>query len=308
MIRYARAPSDALRELLGPAGFLAPLLAPRVVAGLPLDIHLREQGHIKVYCGLTGILDAGLTRGRVRITAHPTYVAQGCGAELFRTWSTDEPDFAAALERYYGGVVVGARWIVGEGAVQAAWSAVCDPWHPIDREAVLGYADAATRTRTRGATAVAAAWAELDPVRLAGRWPPPSVKDAAELDQLGIDADGRLVLIELKDAAATSKSGMFYAPLQLLQYVHEWSAAYEVVRGDLNRLRDARIALGLSTPALPALSGGLRPVIGFGEDVRTAEVRARFDAVLAIANRHLPSGVPPIEVWAISQGRPKRLT
>jgi len=63
------------------------------------------------------------------------------------------------------------------------------------------------------------------------------------------------------------------------------------------------------TPAnipLP-LRGGLRPVVGFGADTRSTEVRARFDTVRAIVNRHLPAVASPMEAWVMENGKPVRL-
>jgi len=154
---------------------------------------------------------------------------------------------------------------------------------------------------------VQAARAALEAHGGASGWAPlPKTKVGAELDQLAVDPEGRLVLIELKDAAA-SPASVFYSPLQLLQYVHEWAAAYDAVRPCLDALREARIAVGLSPPSMPPLTPGLRPVIGFGEDKRSTEVRARFEVVLDIVNRHLPSGALPIEVWAVSEQKVRRL-
>ena len=138
---------------------------------------------------------------------------------------------------------------------------------------------------------------------MASGWaPPPAGKVGAELDQLAVDSAGRLVLIELKHAGA-SPASVYYAPLQLLQYVHEWAISFETVRNDLCALIDARREIGLSPADIPTLKGGLRPVIGFGPDIRSAKVRTRFDAVLAVAQRHLPEGVSPIEVWAMPDER-----
>jgi hypothetical protein len=301
MTRYSRAPSNALRAALEPRGVLGPLLQRRSVRGLALDVHLREGDHLHVYCGLTRLVDASLTRKHARIKAHPTYTNQACGTRLFRDWPLAEDGFAETLHHYYDNVLVGDRHLRGEGAVQAAWSALESPWFPFDREAVLGYGP--MLGRAAGASpAVLAALSDLESMRGSGGWATPG-PFGGEVDQLGIDVQGRLVLIELKDAAS-SPSKVYHSPLQLLQYVHEWAAAYEQVRPGLDALREARIAVGLSPPHLPMLSGGLRAVIGFGEDARSDEVRARFDVVLDIVNRHLPHGLAPIEVWKLTDGRP----
>lgn len=307
MIRYARAPSPALVTLLQPGGFLAPLLAPRRAAGLPLDIHLRERDHVHLYCGLTRLVDASLSGGRVELKADPAYTAQPCAAGLFRAWSTTELGLASAIESYLAGVQVRPAYTRAEGAVQASWSAVVDPWVPFDREAVLGYADTAAQTAGRLAPAVAAARAELEPIREEGRWAPlPAGKVSAELDQLAVDPSGKLVLVELKDAAASAAS-VYYAPLQLLQYVHEWAAALPRVQHQLALLLQRRRELGLTPAGAPDLAGALRPVVAFGEDLRSHEVRARFRTVRRVVNRHLPAGVGPIEEWSITAGKPVRL-
>jgi hypothetical protein len=307
MIRYARAPSLAFRQLLATGGLLAPLLAQRIVAGVPLDVHLREGDHLHVYCGLTRIVDAWLAGGRVRVDAHKTYTSQACGEGLFRSWTRGEAGFSDALDTYMAAVAVGPAFVRREGAVQAAWAQVRSPWTPFDREAVLGYRDTAAQTVGRAFPQVAAARAELERLRLAGRWAPmPEGKVGAELDQLAVDPGGRLVLVELKDAAA-SPASVFYAPLQLLQYVHEWAAAFDGVKHQLDAILTARIALGMSPPEIPRLVGGLRPVVGFGPDVRSAEVRARFETVLAVVNRHLPDGAAPMEAWGMGREKPTRL-
>ncbi|MBT9559006.1 MAG: hypothetical protein IV100_23445 [Myxococcales bacterium] len=307
MIRYARAPSAAFAGLLSRGGILSPLLAHRVVAGLPLDLHLRERDHIHAYCGLTRLIDASFSGGRILVTAHTTYTSQSCAGGLFRPWSCDEGGFVDAVHGYLEGVAVRPALVQHEGAVQAAWAAVRSPWVPFDREAVLGYTDSAAQATGRAFLEIAAARAELERVRTAGRWATlPVGKVGAELDQLAVDPAGRLVLIELKNAAAKPES-VYYSPLQLLQYLHEWAIALDVVREQLHEFMAARIALGMSPPDMPRLSGGLRPVVAFGADLRNAEVRSRFEVVRAIANGHLPAGVSPIEVWAMEGGRPVRL-
>lgn len=299
MIRYDRAPGRTLLDLLRPGGFLAPLLVPRAVAGLPLDVHFRERDHVHVYCGQTRLLDVSIVRGGVRVDAHETYASQSGATGLCRTWSVGEAGLHAALDTYLGSVVVGARWIAKEGAVQVAWASVRQPWMPLDREAVLGYG---ANDRARVFPEVQAARVALEVARATHGWAAlPPTKSAAELDQLAIDSGGRLVLVELKDAAS-SPASVSYSPLQLLQYVHEWAAAYDAVRPGLDKLREARVEVGLSPASMPRLTDGLRPVIGFGEDTRSAEVRARFNAVMEVVNRYLPPGTPPIEVWSVWRG------
>ena len=57
-ISCLRAPSDGLRKLLMPGGFLEPLMAlnGRKFNGAELDVHFRINDEVQVYCGLTVIL------------------------------------------------------------------------------------------------------------------------------------------------------------------------------------------------------------------------------------------------------------
>jgi hypothetical protein len=161
MTRYNRTPSPAFQALLAPGGFLSPILMSRTVAGLLIDVHLREKDHLNVYCGLTSLLEVSLVGREVRIGANSAYTAQSCGSGLFRVWATDEQGLSEALECYFAGVSVGERWFCGEGAVQAIWARVRDPWTPFDREAVLGYEDDVDQTSGRAFSQVQTARDEI---------------------------------------------------------------------------------------------------------------------------------------------------
>lgn len=301
-MRYKRAPSDEFRAVLSGAGLLAPLLRVRTVAGLRLDVHLREDDHVHAYCGLTRLVDASLKGGRIRVCSHQTYKKQPCAVGLFRNWDLREPGFESALERYLAKVAVAAAQTKREGSVQAAWASVKSPWTLLDREAVIGYDSTKAQSAARASAKVAAARGAV--ALLADSWANlPHDMTGAELDQLAVDGVGNLVLLELKFEGASPDS-IYYAPLQLLQYVHEWHGAFDTLRNDLNRLRDARVELGLSPASMPKITGGLRPAIGFGEDQLTPTAEPRLRSVCAIANKHLPPDVPPIEVWALRGGVP----
>jgi hypothetical protein len=279
------------------------LLVRRTVSGLLLDVHLREDDHVHLYCGLTRLVDAWRTSKGATLSANKAYTSQSCGARLFRTWSPGEGGLAEALDEYLANVVVGSAHVRSEGAVQAAWAGITTPWTPFDREAVFGYADTPSATSARSFASVRAPRDEIESLRKLEGWAPTPVdKVGAELDQIAVDPSGRLVLIELKHAGASAAS-IYYAPLQLLQYVHEWATGLETVRHDLRSLVEARKELGLSPSDMPEIGNELRPVVGFGPDLRSATVRAQFDQVRRIANRHLPYGASLIEDWAMEPGR-----
>ena len=308
---YDRAPSDQFMALLAPGGFLESLthLRERTVAGLKLDVQLRANDEVHVYCGLTRLMVIRRAAGgKVLVTADSVYRKQDRDARFFKEWNGNESnEFPGALESYLRGVKVRSNHTAREGKVQSLWSKVTQPWTPIDREAVLG-------GRGKESQELKAARAELEDLAASqgesagprGKWSPPPAR-GREIDQLAVDAAGRLVLLELKDASSSSAS-VYYTPFQLLHYVWEWHDALECVRGRLQELIDARVALGLTPGPVPRITGGIRAAVCFGEDLRTKEVRRRYELVLDVANRHLPPCVPRIETWALeSQPEPVRI-
>lgn len=325
---YERVPSRQLRRALAPDGFLAPLLAKRTVAGVGLELHLRRGDEVHLYCGLTCLVKDGLEgSGSVWVESHRTYVSQPCASRLFRpertkrstqdyrrdTWSVGELGLAEALDTFLTEVRVAPRQ-TKEGAIQARWSRIGEPWIVIDKEAALAYPSEAERERQLKKAfhpSVEEARSELRALALARRslpkrreyWAmPPDPKDSLKLDQLAVDPEGNLVLVEIKNASGSSAK-VYYAPFQLLQNVWEWHRALEAVRDSLQKLLDVRVDLGLTTSAAPPLTGGIRAAVGFGEDGRSDEVRRRYAEVLAVANAHLPAGVASIETWVLAEGR-----
>ena len=236
---HDREPSRQMRELLAPGGFLAPLLEERMIDGVGLDVHLRRGGEVDLCCGLTCLVKGGRGGGgSVRVESHRTYAGQPCASGLFRpgrtapirrgeymrgTWTVGEPGFAEALARFLDNVRI-ARRQTREGAVQARWSRMDEPWTVFDKEAALAY---------------------------------PSVRERR--DHL---------------------SSLFSASVE-----------------------GARRELGLTPADIPAVTGGIRAVAGFGDDTRSDEVRGRYARVLGIANAHLPPGVAAIETWVLARGR-----
>ncbi len=303
--RYARAPGNELLDLLADGALLAPLRAHWSVGDLPLDLQFREGDDVHLYCGLTRLVAARRQRRGVRLSASPTYTSQACAQGLFRTWAIDEAGFDMALRRYLHGVEVAPRWLHKEGLVQARWMAVTEPWASLDREAVIGRASSTSRTQALDAPAVLTAHEAVDALAVAGGWSrPPKPKGANELDQLAIDAEGRLVLVELKDARS---SEVVTAPLQALRYAWEWHDALAAVLPSLGELLDARRRLGLMPAGPPDLTGQLRAVVAWGDGSPSAEVHRRMRAVKQVVDEHLPPGMEEVEVWALPGGVPTRV-
>lgn len=311
-ITYPRAPSQELLKALMPGESLAPLidLNGREFNGTELDVHFRVEDEIQVYCGLTTILTVQRFKrpaGHLSVRAYRTYERQPSAnaTGIFRRWGDAERGFGQAMEAYLKGVNVNRRFVEGEGAVQSRWSRVTEPWVPFDREAVLRYRSTEQREEAKQFPEVEAAFESIQAKARHGRWKELKPR-ARKVDQLAIDPTGRLVLIELKDSSANDDR-LYYAPFQLLQYVWEWHNVLEAVRGDLQNLIDARVAVGLTPAGLAPLTGGIRGAIGFGPDERTAEVKSRYETVLEIANCHLPSDVAPIETWEHIDSGPSQI-
>ena len=312
---YDRAPSPEMQALLSTGGFLAPLLAlsKRKVARCHLDVHLRPDDKAIVYCGLTKLVDISLKNGMINVTAESTYTTQSCAGDLFREWNTRESGFEETLSNYLDNVVVAEAQTGREGGIQARWSRVTEPWIPFDRDAVLAYESETEKAKVMECKEVDEAYMQLGAIVASKRKLPsrkdhwamlPQRKKSNEIDQIAVDPQGRLVIVELKDASA---SDVYYAPFQLLQYVLEWHNALGAVQGSLQRLLDARVALGLTPANVPRITGGIRAAIGFVEDDRSEEVRFRYERVLAVVNTHLPPGVPPIETWKLWVAGPPEL-
>ena len=296
---YERTPSEKLKELLSPRGFLAPLisLTDRRVGGLPLDVFFGVKDEVYIYCGLTRLLDVKrYTNGTVQVSAHDTYREQSCASGFFRRWNINEYNhFEKSLDSYLSKVKVNSQHTDGEGLVQSLWSRVSDCWVPFDREAVLSYSTQEESKNARECDQVSSARGKLEAIAKSAKppWALPRTS-GRKIDQLAVDPNGNLVLVELKDASANA---VFYTPFQLLSYVWEWYNALESVLGHLQALLDSRVDLGLTPSSVPALTGDIRAVVGFGPGTRSPEVKRRYGKVLEVVNEYLPPGVPRIETW-----------
>lgn len=296
-VSYDRTPSEKLRRLFDTGGFLAPLLTERKVCGLPLDVFFRVKDEVHIYCGTTRLVQVKRYKnGTVKVSAYETYGEQSCAIDFFRKWSTNEHiEFKESLDRYLFSVEVNSSFINHEGFVQSLWSRVTECWTTFDKEAVLSYPSGKGSNIVRECDQFESARVELETIArtASSRWVLPPSR-GRKIDQLAVDPNGRLVLIELKDASAKK---VFYAPLQLLGYVWEWYNAIESVLNQLQTLLDARVELGLISSTVPKLTGDIRAVVCFGPDTRSDEAKRRYSKVLEVVNGYLPPGFPPIDTW-----------
>ena len=321
---YSRAPSPEFQKHLFDAGFLTPLIGlsreqkeTKEGQPIPLDVHFRSNDVLQVYYGLTSLVNAQLKKnGVVALSAHGTYAKQDCAKNFLGNWHVSNLEFADSLSQYIREVCVSDSHTNKEGKIQADWSRIgkhANPrWIPFDREAVLSYDNIEQSKLGRTFTEVERARSLLEtiaifrPGRRQEKWARPG-GPGRELDQLAIDDNGNLVLIEIKDAKGTP-SEVYYAPLQLLQYIHEWRHAFGwlSVSRQLQELVDVRVRLGLMCEP-PPLTGGIRAAVCFGKDDPSPEVTRRFYEVLGVVNAHLPSNVLPVEVWKLGENGPQSL-
>ncbi len=331
---YDRVPSRVLKSLLASGGFLAPLLAKRERDGIELEPQLRPGDQVHLYCGLTCLVKCGPRRnGKVWVESHDQNAAQECANSLFRqvrakqvgrgaywrdAWTVDEPGFPEALERFLDGVKIGVRQ-QKERSIQARWARIWEPWIVFDKEAALSYPSIQERRRLMSEAFHPHVEEARNRLRalvrsrqsLANRrqrWQiPPASKVRLKLDALAVDAEGNLVLLEIKDASGSSAE-IYYSPFQLLQNIWEWHQALGSVRESVQNLLDARVELCLSPEGVARITGGLRAAVGFGDDERSDEMRRRYSEVLGIVNSLLPPNVSSIETWILKDRQPVRLT
>ena len=319
-VTYERAPSKELCALLAPGEFLSPICdlhrhSVEVHDGLGLDVHFRRSDEIHAYCGLTRLFVLKRKRnGSMNVSADKEHAQFDCEGSFLREWRAHDDGFKQAMDNYLGNLKVNSRHTSKEGRVQMKWSRVAEPWISFDREARLQYRSREVRNATifEGVEAAYSSlcanynkhrnnigkcrWAKIE-------------KGARKLDQLAVDTDGRLVLIELKDAEGGQSKEIYYSPFQVLQYVWEWHEALKnnapQLLAQVQSLLDSRVALCLTEAPAARLTGDIRAAVCFGQDRRSDEVRRRYRFVLDICNRHLPESVGPIETW--EYGAPRRI-
>ena len=237
-VRYNRTPSPGFLDLFRTGNLLSPLCRPSLQwqaqdgSAVGLDLQFRERDEAALYCGLTKLVVVANSRGGVRVSANRAYKKQGTTAKyLFRIWRLMETasDFQAALDAYLADVRVARQWYATEGLVQARWlgnesgTKAMPPWHPIDREAVLGYTDMEESRAVLKRNAFRKACSVIEQLRDVEHWANVEIKTTQELDQIAVTDNGsELVLIEVKPFSA---SKVYYAPFQLFRYVVAWHAA-----------------------------------------------------------------------------------
>lgn len=300
-IRYERAPEEKFLGLFQSGKLLSGLRGNLSVSSgkysEKLDLQFRENNEAMLYWGLTRILSVRLLHNGKELSlskTSPTYKKQG--GRLFTNWTLDTSadDFNKQLLPFINRVRINRRYMAKEGLIHVRWASMATspfpgmPWTPVDREAVLGYDDTPMRTNyVTQSNVLDAIEKEIPSLPRKKRWAKlPARTDHNEVDQIGISMDGRrLYLVEMKSG---SDSAAYYAPLQAARYYVEWKRAFDdsgagIVDG-INKLIEAKKKLGLlpkATPTFIADSVEIVPVVAFGSDLPSDEVKSRFAQVKA---------------------------
>ena len=199
------------------------------------------SGSLHLYCGRTSPLRLSLRQGRLRLEAHPTYVALAPSlfAEAF-----DErglADRAGALLDYLQTVDRNAdrSFLDGEARLHAGLmrrygllAPAEAPFLTLDAELKIGFVDkAAQRTATQNV---------LDQIHL-----PAHEEVPTKLDALGVDRAGRLLLIEVKqDARGLDRAG-WQAAAHRVRFAALEAHQPDWVRTTLRGLAEDKARVGL---------------------------------------------------------------
>jgi hypothetical protein len=304
----------------GPARFLVEIAK---YAPFPLDFQLRHDAktgheHASLYVGLTDVLKVELSKvGELRLSAHPTWsdTAGKLKNEDFGFRQSWRQSIAsnewAAVEDYLEKVlpVATQKHASQEGRVQAAVSTFLADTHVVlDRESALHFRDTVTKDRIMKEI--------VDPVRdalsgLGGVKGLPKTKFGGKSDLLALDAEGRVLAIEVKPrnvgtirwaaAQATVYARLFQrwlerpdlprAPRDVL--IGEWQQRHEL---DLCGSVDSRLSAKPRVVPIVVVQRGTRR--GLIEEFKVVQDRLCDAGV----------GYPDLRLWEVGMtGRPHEI-
>jgi hypothetical protein len=296
-------------------------------AGFPLDLQFRKDPKnpskqwATLYVGLTGVLYVYRTKDGVRLDAHNTWSGKaskrspyGFDKAWLKSMSLDEvAKQAEAIDLYLEKVIPQAVRSHGltEGAVQSVVSkAKSDEWAILDREVLPSYPDTGTKTASMRECMAPLLAATREAGRSAGalKLPQPPSSFGAECDLLAVDAQGRVLAIEVKPMAAGT---IAWVPAQAAMYgriLRRWIDTDPDACDVLNGMLEQRQALGHAPSFQAALPAKPRvvPVVVLQRGASLKSL-AQMHAVRAHVDRY--SELPPVEIFEVSVlGDFKRLT
>jgi hypothetical protein len=277
-----------------------------------LDLQFRGGGkaepRITLYYGLTALLDVRGKRAPdepddplFQVRPHKGRQATARLPEGLRVWQRASqlaagwPEIEDYLEKLMA--EMNRRWVHGEGAVPSSLKAT-RLISVIDREVVLCFSNDTERRRNKDE--VVKKYRDVLSHASDERWWDPPGSFGNELDILGVDERGRVLLVELKQASATS--GIAWAPAQVSVYCDLFARWVEqdppgAARG-LSGMLTQRRKLGLAGGGAWKIETPLRlvPVVGIGGDAPGTEAMRRLHLVQQ-ALRRGRIGYEDLEVW-----------
>lgn len=313
-ITYDRIAPEHFTAQLGKSGCFDPLV--RFAREEPLlDLQFRSgsgtEPRITLYYGLTALLDVrGQTKAKESSPDDPVFEinphkGQKATAKLPATLTGKRKASHLAeawpeIERYLRSLMteMNQRWTRGEGAVPSSLKAT-GLISVIDSEVVLRFS---IDTERRGIkTEVSQNYLKaLSRTPVNESWWKVPLSFGNELDILGVDEQGRVLLVELKQASATS--GIAWAAAQVSVYrklFERWimqdpERAVRTLNDTLRQRRRLGLAGGGDWPIAAPLQ--LVPVIGIGGGEPSKEAIRRFHMV---QDRLCQEGVgyDDLEVW-----------
>lgn len=302
---YDRRVSPSLVNELSPNGAFAELARLARTWHLA-DLQLRgytgkSRCWATLYVGLTKVIDVFERNGTFWLAgkvADPTWDPAWQSAHP-ASWFKDQLKVGDYLRGAIGRV---ADRFTNEGAVQAMLcTRASHLFSVIDREAVIGFENAAARARLYEALQRPLANAcRLDP---STPWFKPRTF-GGELDLLAVDDGGRLLVVEIKPGSATS--GIAWAPLQATFYARLFRAWADEAgvgsRTTLESMLQRRITLNLSRDRIRPLSYPLDivPVVAIGGVPKSPKAIGRLQHVQN-ALLDAGEGEGAMEVWQVEE-------
>ena len=259
--RYDRRPNPDFLALFQNEGPLQVLTEYARKAPYPVDLQFRrdlktDEQRATVYVGTEKVLDVHWRRGTIRLQGHRRHGTADFGYRVgWEEWrdAADAAGWMPDVELYLDAVIppVAGGGAGVEGAVQSAVSSFDSADRAmLDREFTLQFKDATTRRAvmsdvTRDLVRVAAS----APVRATA-----PTGFGGECDLLSVDADGRLLAIEVKPRRAST---IPWAPLQVIVYtrlIRRWLRDDPLAVEILRDVAEQRQRLGLLTSKAAAVS------------------------------------------------------
>ena len=318
-MRFDRLVPSTLIEALQDEGCAAPLLARRFENPSLCDVQLRTapgRSWASLYAGLSAVLSVEHSKRGWRLATHATYRKLGGFSPDWAVWQDADhlagtwPQANAFLDAILDDLTIVSRYLRREGKVHPLMaSGRHDDYSVVQREVVVAFADGPTRSSVLEGLAQPI----YDAVSATGRtdawWP--GIRDnnifpnlGGEVDFVGVDDDGRLLVIEVKPH--DELAGIVWAPAQVAVYA-DLFARLTTEQPDLvdvlNGMLDQRVALRLAAPGRRIRpSPPIVPVVAIGAGAMSGRAVERLEAVAsAVSTRAAAPDLAPLEVWLLDE-------